>query len=73
MVGGKQLGIHLLAHLDGVAPINEDGPLVQGENGHAPGSGKTGEPAQPFGVGGHIFTLEFVLAGHNQSCKLLFF
>ena len=72
MVGGEELGIHLLAHLDGVAAIDEDGPLVQGEDGHAPGAGKTGEPAQALGVGGHIFTLEFILPGNDQPVKPLF-
>jgi CspA family cold shock protein len=66
------LGINLLAHLDGVAAINEDGPLVKGEDGHAPGAGKAGEPAQPFGVGCHILTLKLILPGDDQPGKSLF-
>ena len=72
VAGGEDLGIDLLAHLDGVAAINEYGALVKGEDGQAPGTGKTGEPAQAFGIGCHVFALEFVLPGNDQPVKLLF-
>ena len=72
MVGREKLGVHLLAHLDGVAAVNEDGPLVKGEDGHAPGTGKTGKPAQALGIGCHIFTLKFILPGNDQPAKFLF-
>ena len=72
VVGGKQLGINLMANLDGVAAVDEYGALVEGEDGQPPRTGETGEPAQPLRVGGHIFSLEFILAGNNQPRKFLF-
>ena len=70
MTGRENGRVYLLANLDGIAAIDEDGAAVQHQNGKPPGAGKTGEPAQPFGIGRHIFALEFILAGNDETVEI---
>ena len=57
--------VHLLAHLDGIAPIDEDRRAILEHHCRAGRSAKTGEPAQPLGIAADIFA--HVLVGNRDD------
>ncbi len=70
VLGLEILHIHLLAHLNGVAAIDENRRLFRGNNSEAPRAGKACQPFQPLGIGRDILALEFILARNDEPGKL---
>ena len=61
--------VGLALHLLRVSAVDEQrGRLLQHQC-EPGGAGKSGQPSQPLGVGGHIFVLVLVRAGHDESSK----
>ena len=52
MVEAVESRLDLGAHLQRVAPINEDRSLIGQDNGHARRTAEPGHPRQPFGARG---------------------
>ncbi len=69
VMGFEDLHIDLLAHLDGIAAVDEDRCLPGRHDRQSPGPGKAGQPAQTLGIGRHILALELVLARYDIACK----
>ena len=61
--------VHLVAHLQGVAPVDEDRGLVFQHDGHARGPAEAGEPFQALGVRRHIFALVLVGTGNDEAVE----
>ena len=66
----KQIGVHLLAHLQGITAVDEDRRLVGHHAGHAGGAVETGQPGQALGRRRHILALVFVAARHQEAVDL---
>ncbi len=64
---GVELLVHLLAHLDGVAAIDEDRRLAGQDDREAGRAAEAGDPGQPFGPGRDILALMLVGAGHDEA------
>ena len=73
MARREERRVDLLADLDRIASVDENGAAVAHEDGKAPGTGEAGEPAQPFGIGCHILSLELVLAGNDEAVEIAAF
>ena len=69
--GREQLGVDLVAHLQDVAPIDEDRRLVLQNHGEARRARKTGQPGEPLVAFGDIFVLVLVGARRKKSVEVL--
>ena len=69
IAGFEQFGVGLLAHLQRVAAVHENGRLVLQ---HHRGTGRAGErrqPGQPFVAGRHVFALVLVGMRHHETVE----
>jgi hypothetical protein len=64
------LDIHLVAHLKGVAPVDEDRGAVARDADEAGGAGEPGQPLHPFRIGGHVLAHEGIGARGEESVQL---
>ena len=69
--GREQLGVDLAAHLQDVAPVDEDRRLVLQNHGEARRAGKAGQPGEPLGAFGDIFVLVLVGARREKTVEIL--
>ena len=69
--GREQLGVDLAAHLQDVAPVDENRRLVLQNHGEARRAGKTGQPGEPLGAFGDIFVLVLVGARREKTVEIL--
>ena len=65
----KGLHIDLIAHLQCVATINENGRDIIEHNRHTGRAGKACQPAEPFRAGRHIFILMLIRAGNEEAVE----
>ncbi len=63
----KQRRVHLLAHLQGVAAIDEQRRTVHEHDGRAGGTGEARQPSQPLVGGRHVFVLLAIGARHDEA------
>jgi len=69
---GEGAGVDLAAHLQRVAPVDEDERAVAQHQCHAGRAGEAGEPPQPLGARRHIFALMLVGARHQEAVEPVF-
>jgi hypothetical protein len=62
----KDRGIHLIARLQGVAPIDEQHRPMHQDDGDAGGAGKASQPSEPLLRSRHVFVLVAVGARHDE-------
>ncbi len=67
VLGLEERDIDLVADLQGIAAVHEDGGLVRQHHGKAGRAGKTGKPSQALGPGRHIFALMLIGPGHQEA------
>ena len=65
----EQLLRHLLAHLHGVAAIDEDRRRVGEHDHHARRAGEAADPAQPLVAFRNVFAEVFIGARHDQRVE----
>ena len=66
----KGARIHLVAHLQAVAPVHEYRGALAQDDREAGGAREAGEPGEPFGVRRRIFVLVLVRARHDEAMQV---
>ena len=61
--------VHLLAHLQGIAPVNKDRRLVSQDGCRSGRTAKAGQPGQPLGIGADIFAHMLVGNRDNETVE----
>lgn len=62
----EQRPIHLIAHLNNIAPIHKHRRLIRQNDGTARRSLEAADPHQPLGIIGDIFTAMFIRKRHHE-------
>ena len=68
-VDGLDLRVDLIAHLQRVASVDEDGGAVGKHDCEARRAGEACEPCKALGVRGHVFVLVFVGARNDEAVE----
>ena len=63
----EQIAVHLLAHLHGVSPVDEDRRVVQRHRGKARRTAETRQPVQALGIIADIFAHMFIADRHDET------
>ncbi len=67
MLGLEQRHIHLVADLQGIAAVDEDGGLLRQHDGDAGRAREAGEPGQALGPRRDIFALMLIGPGYQEA------
>ena len=67
MLDRKQRGIHLLAPLECITPVDEEHGALHQHDGDAGRAGEAGQPRKPLLASRHIFILMAIGARHDEA------